>query len=89
MFFINMITSLIHGFRSPSLGFVMWDLTATRRLAIQVEDGLFDRDKFRPVVEFSSNWFEMGSYNFYDPEHWTIVLLPTTESRSDQVDTFY
>lgn len=56
---------------------------------MQVEDGLFDRDKFRPVVEFSSNWFEMGSHNFYDPEHWTTVSLPTTESRSDQADTFY
>lgn len=54
-----MIKSSIRGIHSTSLGVVMWDWTATRRLAMQAEDGLFDRDRFRPTVELSSGWFEM------------------------------
>lgn len=57
---INMIKSSIHGFHSTSLGVVMWDWPATRRLAMQVEDGLLDRDDFKPEVEFTSGWFDMA-----------------------------
>ncbi|KAK7757288.1 hypothetical protein SLS62_000838 [Diatrype stigma] len=57
---INMIKSSIRGFHSTSLGVVMWDWPATRRLAMQVEDGLLDRDGFKPEVKFTSGWFDMA-----------------------------
>ena len=50
------------GTPSIAAGVVMWDWEATRRLAMQVEDGLLNEPGFEAGIEFASAPFTMQTW---------------------------
>lgn len=72
IFSVHLIRPSILGKDTTLANVVMWDWPSTRRLIMQVEDGILNRDGFEPEAKLISNWFKMP---VHPSSHHSRVLL--------------